>query len=1161
MSILEYFLKKYRLEEIFKFNEGKKFDLIGITSESQAFFSILYCLVRSRRGIIVLPDEKNSIEILKALRFFNNFYKENNFSVSYFPDYDRELFLPLEVHASILIERIRALWHLAFKHKTILLTSLPAIMRKVVPLEAFLSYHYKIEEGDEITYDFLIQILVDNGYKGTEMVTTYGEYSCRGGIIDIFSPAYTKPARLQFYGDIVENIRLYDVSSQLSFSRINEFEILPCREFIITNLLKEKFTQKLDTYYDSISDDKKKIIEQLYTEGRFVGYEDYLPIFFNNLSIIFDYVGDEATKIVIEPDYYINIVDKLYAKIDEDYEKLVQRQIVPFNLWELILAKDELKGLVERSELSLFSYLEDVDTGEGCEKIYVRTLSANKFEGNIVSFVKDLKKNYKNRIDSYLIFSKESKLNKIKNALRDEQLGIIDDSELMGEGDKESGRIIFVEGKLSKGFSILDNGFAFYTEEDIFGEYQLIDKKYEVPLEVYRGDLGDLNDGDYVVHINHGVGIYRGLNSIYVDGRRTEVVTIEYEGGDLLYLPVEHLNLIQRYIGSGDNLPTVDKLGGRSWENKKKKAKKAIEGMVKELIELYAIRKTMKGISFLPDDAIQKDFESYFEYEETPDQLKAIEEIKRDMESENLMDRLLCGDVGYGKTEVAMRASLKAVLNGKQVALLAPTTVLAFQHYQTFSKRFEHFPVRIAMVSRLTPKKDLDGIIEDIFLGRVDIVIGTHRILSNDIKFFDLGLLIIDEEQRFGVMHKEKLKNIYKNIDVLLLSATPIPRTLEMALMGIRDMSVINTPPQDRLSIQTHVVKFSEEIITSAINRELEREGQVFFIHNNIENLCYVENLVKKLCQSARVISAHGKMHPKRIEDVMLSFMNYEYDVLVSTTIIENGIDIPRANTIIINNSDKFGLSQLYQLRGRVGRSSRRAYAYLLISKSAFLSEMAKKRLAVLKGFSELGSGFRLAAADLHIRGAGNLLGKQQHGHIIEIGFESYCSLIEETAKKMLNIPIQIKFEPEIKLNLDFQIPIDYISSDTMRMQFYKRISKATSSEELNRIKDELIDRFGNLPEEIENIFLIAELKLIARQKNIAKIIEKNNKLYLKWGENISSNVYSEGLISKIFQLAMNSSMQFLPDNSLMLPFTQYRKLIEFMQKLPDFSSVNCSNA
>lgn len=1160
MSIVKYFLKKYRLEELFNFSGGKKYDLIGIKSECQAFFCILYCLMTSKTGIIILPDEKKSIEVLKALKFFNNFFR-GDFSVGYFPDYDRELFLPLEVHPSILIERIRALWHLAFKHKIILLTSVPAVMRKVVPLEAFLSHYYKIEEGGEITYDFLIQILVNNGYKATEMVTTYGEYSCRGGIVDIFSPAYTKPVRLQFYGDVVESIRFYDVGSQLSLSRINEFEILPCREFIITNLLKEKFSKKLDAYCSFISDDKKKVVEQLYMEERFAGYEDYLPIFFNNLSSIFDYVGDEAAGIVIESDYIINIVDKLYAKVDEDYEKLAQRQIVPFNLWELILTKQRLKELIEMNELSLSSYLENMDKKGDREKIYVKTLSANKFEGNIVSLIKELKRNYKNRIDSYLIFSKEGRLNKIKNALRDEQLGIIKGSELLGKEDKEGGRIIFVEGELVKGFSVLDNGFAFYTEEDIFGEHMLIDRKYEVPLDVYRGDLGDLNEGDYVVHINHGVGIYRGLNSLYTDGKRMEVMTIEYAGGDLLYLPVEHLNLVQRYIGSGDDLPTVDRLGGRSWEHKKKKAKKAIEGMVKELIELYAIRKAMKGVSFLPDDAIQNDFESYFEYEETPDQLKAIEEIKRDMESDNLMDRLLCGDVGYGKTEVAMRAALKAVLSGKQVALLAPTTVLAFQHYQTFIKRFEHFPLKIAMVSRLTPKKELSGIIADIILGRIDIIIGTHRILSDDIKFADLGLLIIDEEQRFGVMHKEKLKNIYKNIDVLLLSATPIPRTLEMALMGIRDMSVINTPPQDRLSIQTHVVKFSEEIINSAINRELEREGQVFFIHNNIENLCYVENLVKKLCPSARVTSAHGRMHPKRIEDVMLSFMNYEYDVLVCTTIIENGIDIPRANTIIINNADKFGLSQLYQLRGRVGRSSRRAYAYLLISKSAFLSEMAKKRLAALKEFSELGSGFRLAAADLQIRGAGNLLGKQQHGHIIEIGFESYCSLLEETTKKMLNLPIQIKFEPEIKINLDFQIPIDYISSDTVRMQFYKRISKATSSEELKRIQYELIDRFGNLPREVESIFLVAELKLIARQKNIAKIIEKNNKLYLRWGENVSRNVFSEELISKIFQLAMNSSMQFLPDNSLMLPFTEYRKLIEFMQKLPDFSSVNFSNA
>jgi transcription-repair coupling factor (superfamily II helicase) len=533
--------------------------------------------------------------------------------------------------------------------------------------------------------------------------------------------------------------------------------------------------------------------------------------------------------------------------------------------------------------------------------------------------------------------------------------------------------------------------------------------------------------------------------------------------------------------------------------------------------------------------------------------LRAVEEVKRDMEAGVLMDRLICGDVGYGKTEVAMRAAFKAVMSGKQVALLAPTTVLAFQHYQTFKKRFEHFPVRVAMLSRLVDKRDAKLIIEDIYAGKIDIVIGTHRLLSKDVKFLDLGLLIIDEEQRFGVLHKEKLKSLYKDIDVLLLTATPIPRTLEMAFLGIRDMSVINTPPQDRLAVQTHVIKFNEEIIASAIEKELEREGQVFFIHNTIETIHLIEQLVRKLCPKARVISAHGKMQPKRIEDVMISFMNYEYDVLVCTTIIENGIDIPRANTIIINEADKFGLAQLYQLRGRVGRSSRRAYAYLVISERSFLSEMARKRLAALKEFSELGSGFRLAAADLQIRGAGNLLGKQQHGHIVELGFETYCNLLEEATKKMLNIPIKESIRPEIKIDLDFKIPEDYIPSDLIRMQFYKRIAKAESVQELNLIQDEMMDRFGKLPEAVENVLFIAKLGLIAKQKGLIKIMQKNNKIFLKWHLQIEEKMSNEIMIN-ILKIAMNSSAQFLPDNSLMVPFSNYENVLNFVRQLPDFN-------
>ena len=1152
MKYKKIFLNKCGISELNNLSEGRFVQLVGVQREAKAFYINLLSVQTEKSIVVVLSDEKEMLLMQKALFFYKNLIQpEKEIKILTFPEYDRDLFLPLKLHENIIMERIRTLWHLTNKESFILLLPAKAAVRKLLLPEVYKSACYSISAGDEIPYDLFIKIVDDNGYKLKEMVTTFGEYSIRGGIIDLFSPACSNPIRVQFFGDTIEAVRLFDVKTQTSLEKIEQCIVLPCKEFLITDNIKNIFKARLETSSITLAEAQQQLIEQFITEGYFPSYEDYLPLFFNETASIFDYCSQEAITLIDEPDYVNDQVKNMFDEYAGNEEKYRNRQMVNFDLKNIFLQFEDFIQKIHQAKITINAYLENKSEQGNSEIVTIKSKSSSQFEGEIPEFIKEIKHNYKNRINSFLVFHKLEKAQKLINLLKEEGIGVVNFSEIHFDDELFEGRIIVVEGDLPYGFIASDAGMAFYVEENIFGEYRLIDRKYEVPMEVFQGDCGDLSVGDFVVHLNHGIGKFKGLHYLMIDGKESEIMTVEYAGGDLLHVPVESMNLVQKYTSSGESFPMLDKLGGRTWIQKKQKAQRAIEKMAKELVELYAYRKMITGIRFLPDDAFQHEFESLFEYEETPDQLFAIKEIKKDMESEKLMDRLICGDVGYGKTEVAMRAAFKAVFSGKQVAIVAPTTVLAFQHFQTFKKRFEQFPVHIAMLSRLTYGGQIKKVIADITAGKVDIIIGTHRLFSKDINFSHLGLLIVDEEQRFGVLHKEKIKELHKNIDVLMLTATPIPRTLEMAFLGIRDMSLITTPPQDRLAIQTHIIKFNEEVIASAINKEILREGQVFFIHNEIEKIYWMEKYVKKICPEARIACAHGKMNPKQLENIMFDFINYKYDVLLSTTIIENGIDIPRANTIIINNAEKFGLSQLYQLRGRVGRSSRRAYAYFIISNESSLSEIAKKRLAALKEFTELGSGFRLAAMDLQIRGAGNLLGKQQHGHIVELGFETYCHLLEETAQKILNVPLPSRVDSEIKLDLDVQIPQSYIPSPNLRMLFYKKIGGAQSSTELDCIKNELIDRFGSIPLPVNNLFYIKQLKTFAKEKQIKSIIQRNERVFINW--QISDDLMNQPqFLSDVLKAVSNSSAQFVNHASLVLPLHNYEMLLEFIKKLPD---------
>ncbi|MCI0441637.1 transcription-repair coupling factor, partial [bacterium] len=664
----------------------------------------------------------------------------------------------------------------------------------------------------------------------------------------------------------------------------------------------------------------------------------------------------------------------------------------------------------------------------------------------------------------------------------------------------DSGKILICIGNLSHGFKNYECQVALFTEDDLFGESRpAVQTRTRKAAGKFLSDLRDLKIEDYVVHVDHGIGQFIGLSTMLTESGEKEFLLLRFADDDKLYVPVERLDLVQKYMGASDANPRLDKLGTMVWQKAKSRAKASMKEMAEKLLQLYAYRKTVKGFRFSPDDSFQREFEDAFEFQETAHQLNAIEDVKADMESDKPMDRLICGDVGYGKTEVGMRAAFKSVTNQKQIAVLAPTTILAFQHYHTFRKRFEMFPIRIEMISRFKSRAEIKKILQDTAEGKVDILIGTHRLLSKDVHFHDLGLLIIDEEQRFGVTHKEKIKEMKKNVDALTLTATPIPRTLQMALMGFRPMSIIETPPKDRLAIQTNIAKYSEDIIGAAIRAELKRGGQTYFVHNRVETIHSIASMVQRLVPEARVAVAHGQMEETALEKVMMQFINHEYDVLVSTTIIENGIDIPLVNTLIVNRADRFGLSQLYQLRGRVGRSHRRAYAYFLIPSEKELTPIARRRLSALREFTELGSGFRLAALDLEIRGAGNLLGSEQHGHIAALGFELYIRMLEQTVKELQGEEAQPEVATEVNLHIDIRIPESYIPNMNQRLNLYKRIATVQSDETLSSIRDEMVDRFGPLPEAVENLFEYGQIKSTAEKLKIKSIDRSDGTLYFQF--------------------------------------------------------------
>jgi transcription-repair coupling factor (superfamily II helicase) len=1087
-------------------------------------------------------------------------------------------------HAETLERRALSLWRLARGQGAFVLLTSRALARRTVKPDELLATGTVLKRDEDHAPEDLREMLLATGYKREDPVGAVGEFSLRGGILDVWSPASDAPVRIEFFGDTVDSIREFDAETQLSVGQLQEIEIVPMREYAVgaddfrlwAVAARERFT---DERYARALADRTVFAEEGET---FAGWEWLMSLVLPTRATAFDYLR-ETVLVVDEPAQIESYLGTVYETLAAHHAEAEAADEISLRPDELYLTAEELRARINaarRVELRALGRAAavtderfagetdapELQIGRAREKsapmflfpaveqaaeVEWQTRAARRYHGRIPELAADVRRAAQElRQTTLFAMPSAGVAERVAEMLADYEVSAR--LTLAGEsGAAEDFQAVVTAGRLSGGFELPTAALVVHVETDLFDEASDASVERRAPgttaattaskrgtkrkskTAAFLSDFRDLKVGDFVVHVDHGLARFGGLQTLDLQGRTSEFMLLYYADEAKLYAPVERLDLVQRYSSAEGHEPPLDRLGGLGWQKTKARAKRAMRDMADELLRLYAERKLVGGYSFAADTPWQREFDDGFEYVLTTDQESAIEDVKTDMETATPMDRLLCGDVGYGKTEVAMRAAFKAVMDGKQVAVLTPTTVLAYQHFETFGARFAPFPVRIDLLSRFRSLKEQKEVVKRVEAGEVDIVIGTHRILSKDISFRDLGLVVVDEEQRFGVAHKERLKQLKKKVDVLTLSATPIPRTLNMSLMGLRDMSVIETPPRDRLAIQTQVVQFAEAVITSAIDLELGRGGQVFLIHNRVETIETIAALVRRLVPRARISVGHGQMNEKEMEQVMLDFMAYKADVLVATTIIENGIDIPRANTIIINRADNYGLAQLYQLRGRVGRSNRRAYAYLLIPSEAELTPIARRRLAAIREFSDLGAGFRIAALDLELRGAGNLLGGEQSGHMDALGFDLYTQMLERTVAELRGDEIEDETSVSLNLGVDVSISEDYISDMGQRLRTYKRIASARDDETLQSIRAETEDRYGRLPESVERLFAYSRLRRLAEVVGVVSIDRTPNGIAFKLGE--KARVAPENLLALV---GTRTGASFSPNGVLRIELT-----------------------
>ncbi len=1070
--------------------EGR-LDLSGLSGPARL---LLPPLLSGDPLLVVLPHERDVDEMTEDLRTLARELGATG-EVLPFPAPGPPPFRGLPRHPEASLRRAAALLAAGRGRVRALVASPSGLLRPSLAKGLLETRVVSVRQGDEMTPDILLEALDEGGYRREDPVTGPGQIALRGGILDIFPPDVEAPVRIEFLGDTVESLRRFDPATQRSDAFLEHLEILPLSDLFATrsvlrtlrDRLPERFgaTRAVTTFLEKL--DRGLVPDEL---------PELLPLVQGATVPAWTHLGPAAV-VALDPETVLAQALDLHERARAERD----RRDDPLAL-DAAEALVSVEAFAERLETRPVLHLREVD-GDS-RGIHVASRPVRRYAGDLRSLANDLRKS---EGWSVIFLGNAGRADRLKDLLREDGLAI-------GEGTRVEVRV----GALSRGFELPSSGLVVLADGDVFPEEVHVHPRGRGRgVRSFLSDFRDLRIGDLVVHQDHGVGRFEGLETLDVAGIRREFMVLSYQGGDKLKVPIDAFDRVQKYASAEGARPVVDKLGSGSWEKVKRRVKKAMRDMAAELLRLYAERKARPGHAFTAESPWQREFEEAFEYEETPDQAAAIVDVAADMAAESPMDRLVCGDVGYGKTEVAMRAIMRAALDGKQVAVLSPTTVLAFQHWKTFRKRFAPFPVKVEMISRFRTPKEIKAVLAALAAGQVDVLIGTHRLLSKDVVFKDLGLLIIDEEQRFGVAAKERLKHLRKTVDCLTLSATPIPRTLQMGLAGIRDMSVIETPPKDRLAIQTSIVKFQTEVIAAAIRQELLREGQVYFVHNRVESIHALAHMVQRLVPEARVVVGHGQMPETELEKAMLAFVEGRADVLVATTIIENGLDIPRANTLIVNRADRYGLAQLYQLRGRVGRSDRRAYAYLLVPPATVLSEIARKRLAAIQEFSDLGAGFRIAALDLELRGAGNLLGGEQSGHIQAVGLDLYVKLLEQSILELKGEAPRDTPRAVLNLKLDLRLPTEYVPEVHQRLSLYKRVSQARDVDEIDRLRSEIRDRYGPLPPSVEELLKYALLRLRAEALGVLQVDRAGPALHVRLsGEGLLGPDRLVGLVRRL---------------------------------------------
>jgi transcription-repair coupling factor (superfamily II helicase) len=1132
----------------------------GLTNTARSIYIPLFARAARQPVIVVVADNKAAEALEPLLRAGCELTGAvDPAQVVRLPAHDVLPFENLSPHPDVQEQRAAALWKLATGAVSILIAPVESAALRLFDRDYYAGLAVILKRGEEVDVEVLTGHLASVGYTQMDLVEMPGQFTRRGGILDVYSPESDRPVRIEFFGDEIETIRKFDPETQRSQSGLDETQLLPLTETPVTERLLAAVHGRLNRKRvelegaDEDSPETEEMAVELAAAGGvsvFPGWEFFSAVAGADKSLLT--LVPKCALFVEEPAMVRNQIDRWWNKVEQRHERSAMGSLItPEDIYlrpEVIQAQLDSHMGLDLDQLGVVDVLDDDNTlGE----IELNTRPTLRFHGSIPALTEHLRTMMAAETRIVLAAPHQGDVERLATVLREYQIPYRLGSRnprpgetVLDEGSYLAGDLrvpIIVRTPISAGVSFLDSNLIVFGANDLSDDADVAARPEprKSKTAAFVSDFRDLTVGDYVVHVEHGIAQYQGLKEIEQDGLSVEFMILEFAEAAKLYVPLTRLDLIQKYRSTDAGpAPVLNRLGSQQWAKTKARVRKAMQDMTGELLKLYAERTTAQGTAFSKDNAFQREFEDSFDYTETDDQNSAIRAIKYDMESSTPMDRLLCGDVGYGKTEVAMRAAFKAVQDGKQVAVLTPTTILSFQHFETFKKRFAQFPINIEMISRFRTQKEQKVIVERVEAGKIDILIGTHRLLSKDIKFQDLGLLIVDEEQRFGVRHKERLKQMRTKIDVLAMSATPIPRTLHMSLMGLRDMSVIETPPKDRMAIQTVVAKFDEKIIRSAVEVELERGGQVYFVHNRVESIFEIAARIQELVPAARVAVGHGQMGETELERVMLAFMRHEYDVLVATTIIENGLDIPLANTMLINRADRHGLSELYQLRGRVGRSNRRAYAYLLIPPEKELTEIARRRLAALKEFSDLGAGFKIAALDLELRGAGNMLGGEQSGHIEAVGFELYTSMLEAAVKEMKGEASEERPATQLNLGIALRIDESYVPEENQRLRLYKKIAGASSEAAIAEVRAEMEDRYGAPPDATVYLLEASLIRLECERIGIAQVDRKRAELLIRFTQNASVDPQ---LLMRLVARNAKRGAQFTPQGLLKYPLAAKR--------------------